>query len=195
MQIRQIAANAGRTVAGAFDPIRKWSTLERGLAVACATSPLFMVWFDAWTIRPTISHFYDMTHAVAFYVPLTIASMMFITNGVVKHRHAYNWMLGVALLGIVVLDRGAFPWPHRGFVALFFGGNILVMVLSKTRAMAKLAIVGIGALFLVVAILLDEWKLFWLEWASLWVIAIHYFLEARKAGSYQAPGEQRALAA
>ncbi|HEX5631455.1 MAG TPA: hypothetical protein VFY15_07330 [Acidimicrobiia bacterium] len=184
MQIEELAR---ATAGAAMDGIKAFAQLERVLAAVCALSPLLMIWFDTWTVRESISAYYDMTDAAAFYVPLTVAAMLFVVNGVVKHRHGYNWMLGVALFGVIMLNHTAFAWPHRVAASLFFGGNVVVIALARTKPVFKVAILGAAGILFLASLGLDGWKLFWLEWVSLGVIATNYVLDSLQDVEYQAP--------
>ena len=116
MAIRETMQNAGKALAESTERFRR---LEIGIAAACAFSPVLMILFDSCRtataqqascldskggyeegIRAAISHYWDMPASVAFYVPLTIAVMLFVVNGVRTDKYEYNWILGVAL-GIV----------------------------------------------------------------------------------------------
>jgi hypothetical protein len=183
----RIEEMARATAGAAMDGIRSFAQLERVLAAVCALSPLMMIWFDTWTVRDSISHYYDMTDAAAFYVPLTVAAMLFVVNGVVKHRHEYNRILGVALFGVIMLNHTAFVWPHRVAASLFFGGNVVVIALARTKPVVKVAILGVAGILFLASLGFDGWKLFWLEWVSLGVIATNYVLDSLHDVKYQAP--------
>ena len=65
----------------------------------------------------------------AFYVPLTVAAMLFVVNGVLKEGHWYNWVVGVLLALLVVFDHdGASRYPHFIGAIGFFVGNVAVMI-------------------------------------------------------------------
>ncbi len=162
-----------------FDRLRNFARLERILAVVCITAPALMILGDNGTVRGSISAYYDMTKSVLFYVPLTVAFMLFVVNGVIKHKKFYNTVLGVALAGLVLFDHENFSYLHFICVAAFFLGNALVMVkyTSKKELWFKVLLV------VIIAAAIGAWgiglmSLFWAEWISLGIIGWHYILES-----------------
>lgn len=186
MTLQKLATAAGGVAANAYDGVKQFVKLERGLAVFLAATPFLLIGFDTWDIRPSISAYYDMEASVAFYVPFTVAAMLFVVNGVLKHKHFYNIILGVALFGIIVLNHDDFRIFHFGFVFVFFVGNAVVILLSETRALSKIGILVAALLLFFTAVAFDGWKVFWLEWASLAVIATNYVLDTVGKVRYKA---------
>lgn len=73
---------------------------ESMLALILAVVPIALRIADD---RGSISAYHDMSDPRWFFVPLTAASMMLITNGLVRSdKHGYNTALGVLLLGVVL---------------------------------------------------------------------------------------------
>ena len=182
MQDVVVRANAaGRQVA-------EWAPIERILAVVCAFSPLIMVWVDTGSLRPSISDYYSMGENQLFYVPLAVAAMLFIVNGITKRSHRYNSVLGVALLGVILFNLVDFTGVHNVFAALFFSGNVAVMWwfsdlgenTVKFRKWFVLPIVGVVLAWS----LIDGFTLFWAEQLSLLVIAVHFWLDSMENVSW-----------
>jgi len=157
----------------------KLAKLERMLALICLTAPFFLIEGDNWHVRDSISAYYNIDKAVLFYVPLTVAFMLFVVNGLVKDRHPYNTVLGAALAGLVLLNHHDFKIAHLIFAAIFFLGNAYVIVKYSSREERWFKIGWVA----VIAIALASWgfgliTLFWAEWISLCIIGIHYILES-----------------
>jgi hypothetical protein len=138
-----------------------------------------MIAGDNWTVRGSISAYYNMTKSLLFYVPLTVAFMLFIVNGLIKRQKAYNTVLGLALAGVVIFDLDNFFYLHFGCAAVFFLGNAAVMVIftSKRELWFKALLVAI------IVAALGAWgfgiiSLLWAEWISLGIIGSHYILES-----------------
>ena len=168
--------------------LRRFARLESFLAILLVFTPLALIWADGGTIRDSISAYYDVAHpnATAFYVPLTAAAMLFIVNGTIRDGHVYNVLLGVALLGVVLLDHeGATSTLHKVCAGAFFGGNFVVMMICSTHKSRpfKALIVAITALAIAVWIVTS---LFWAEWLSLAVVATHDALDSIESVRYRA---------
>ena len=169
-------------VVGAFDGMTRLATLEQVLATICILIPAGLLLFDGDDgIRGSISAYYDMTEAQWFYVPITAAAMLFIVNGIVKNGRFYNWILGAGLLLVVMFDHESAAVPHFFGAAVFFGGNIGVMALLPDTDLERrlrwpmlgiCLIAGAGWLWV------DWFTLFWAEWLSMIVIAVHFFINA-----------------
>ncbi len=168
-------------------------TLETGLALACLFSPALMILLDSENgIRPAISAYWNMPAPVVFYVPLTMAAMLFVFNGVSKKENEYNWILGAALMMLVIFNQDEFNLLHRAGVYIFFAGNVVVVGSAIAKKGLKAGVLAGAALFFVAGNFVDGgWStnwLLWLEWASLVVIATHFILVVWTAGeTYQAP--------
>jgi hypothetical protein len=173
----------------------RFTRFEQVLAGVCALIPLVMIGFNDWDIRNSISAFYSMLPAWAFYVPLTVAAMLFVVNGVVREKHFYNTILGIALFAIILFDhQGSISKiVHYVAVGIFFAGNALVILRARADWWIKAAILGGAGLLFLVAFLVDGYKLFWLEWASLGVIATHFILETLGRDWYNGPRSRREM--
>jgi hypothetical protein len=142
--------------------------------------------------RPSISAYHDMADPRWFFVPLTAASMMLITNGLVRNeRHGHNATLGLLLLGVIMFDnQGDSAGPHLVFTVGFFVLGLVFTVLMVTHYVTVLAhrrrpsvilfvvnALVVGAL-LALAALLFEPSTFWLESVAVWIIALHFLTHA-----------------
>lgn len=204
MQLQAAAKRVGNALSKVRD--ERFRRLETGLAVLCASSPILMIVFDGCRnglntagecageegIRSAISYYWDMPAAVAFYVPLTVAAMLFVVNGVLKKEHWYNWLLGVALAVLVVLNTDQFNPFHLAGVFVFFTGNVIVVGRALAKNRLKIGVLVAAGVFFVAGNLVDaDWSdnlLLWAEWASLLVIATHFILVAWISDeTYEAP--------
>jgi len=162
--------------------IMRFAKLERNLAFVCIFTPLFLIIFDSYVepIRGSISAYYNMGQNQIFYFLLTVAAMLFIVNGVVKEKHIYNVVLGIALAGVLLFNCDDFSLVHNIFAIAFFGGNAVVIVVfsSKKERWFKALLVGIILVTMACWWYFDAFTLFWAEWISLVIIAIHYILES-----------------
>jgi hypothetical protein len=180
-----------------IDPIRNFVQLERVLAAILVFTPLLLMRVDnaPGGIRGSISAYHDVVVPAAFYVPLTLAAMLFVVNGVLKEGHWYNWVVGAFLALLVVFDHdGATKYPHFVGAIGFFVGNVVVMIwFSKNKPPALIgalvaSIAGSIALWLVT----DWFTLFWAEWVSLTIVATHYVLDTLSYVPYTALTEDDA---
>ena len=160
-------------------------TLRRGTAKVCLSIPLLLIAFDSGfrtgVIRESISAYYNMKESEVFYFPLTVASMLFVVNGVVKDRRTYNTILGIMLAGVILFNHHDFSILHNTCATAFFLGNVLVILLyssKKQQRWFKISLAAIIVLALLAAISFHLWTLFWAEWLSFGIIAYHYILES-----------------
>jgi hypothetical protein len=175
MRFRQVSTKV-KAVATA---ITRFAQLEIVLASVCLLIPAALIWFDGGTVRDSISAYYSMTEDQVYYFPLTVASMLFVVNGVVKEKHGYNTFLGVMLAGVILLNYDDFSTLHQAFAVAFFGGNAVVIVVfsSKKDLWFKMLLVALIALSMVGCFVFHWFTLFWAEWLSFAIIAVHYLLE------------------
>lgn len=153
----------------------------------CVAAPLGLIAADNWTVRSSISSYYNMSQAYAFYVPLTIAAMLFLVNGVVKQGHWHNRVLGLSLFGIILLNHQEFVLLHRIAVIIFFGGSVIVMLSARASRAIKLGISGVAILSFLILVLLDSIEnwLFWAEWVALAIIATHFIFTSATWDGYR----------
>lgn len=197
MHLPKPVENVAASVAALTKPFRN---LEVGLALFCFFSPVLMIVFDSCRytdadaacmtsdgsfeqgIRGAISHYWDMPASVAFYVPLTVAVMMFLVRASIRTRFGYNWVLGSSLLLLVVFNHDHFAWLHFTGVIAFFVVTIAVLVSAFAGKSLKLGVLaGAVAFFLAGNVIDTNWTgnwMLWAEWASLLVIAAHFILIA-----------------
>lgn len=161
--------------------VGEWAPVERVLAVVCALSPLLMLLVDGGPLRPSISSYFEMTQNQWFYVPLAIAAMLFIVNGVTKGGHWYNTVLGLALIGVLMFNTRDTALVHAFFAVIFFAGNLAVMLwwsVIPARIRYTFATVVVAAIAVTVTTgVLTIWVA---EVVSLNVIAAHYILDSAK---------------
>ncbi len=155
--------------------------LETVVATLCVFTPALVVLGDGGALRGSISAYYSIEEAQYFYVPLTVAAMLFIVNGVVKEQHWYNVWLGLALASLTFFNHQAHDVIHNISAVAFFLGNALVFVVfsPKKELWFKWALVAV-MLFVLAGHFIWRWySLYWAESFSLWIIAAHFILEAR----------------
>lgn len=218
MKVPEAVERATAHVAAWTEPFRN---LEIGLALFCFLSPILMIVFDSCRytdmdpacmtsdgkfeqgIRAAISHYWDMPASVAFYVPLTVAVMMFLVRASIRTRFTYNWVLGSSLLLLVVFNHEQFDLLHYAGVLGFFITNVVVLVAAFAKRTLKIGVLLGAVAFFLGGNLIDSnwagnWAL-WAEWASLLVIAAHFILIAwTSAATYSeaplTPKQRRAAA-
>ncbi len=113
-----------------------------------------------------------------FYVPLAVGAMLFLVNGITKGQHWYNWVLGVALVGVLMFNTQDWGIVHTVFAVTFFGGNVAVMIWwSNAHPYYRY---GFAAVVVVGMILLatETISLWFAEFVSLLAIAAHYILDS-----------------
>ena len=150
---------------------------------------------DGPGIRGSISSYHDVVAPAAFYVPLTLAAMLFVVNGVLKHGHWYNWVVGTLLALLVVFDHdGASRYPHFIGAIGFFVGNVAVMIWFSTNKPRIVIIALVATIGVSIALwLMTDWfTLFWAEWVSLTIVAAHYVLDTLTYVPYTALTEDDA---
>lgn len=160
---------------------RRLARFEIGLAAACLVVPAFLIAFDSWNTRGSISAYWDMKQHQIFYFGLTVAAMLFVVRGARAERHWYSAVLGLALSGVVLLNEEHWqPW-HGIFAALFFGGGIIAIVVYSQGPWARK--IRIPLLVLAGGVVL-AWKplglisLFWAEWLAMFALAAHFAVHA-----------------
>ncbi|MEO8771585.1 MAG: hypothetical protein ABI402_15935 [Ferruginibacter sp.] len=150
---------------------------------------------DRWCFRTSISDYAYSTNSYLFGMLLCIAAMLFIFNGAVYFRGQqlldishkgkwYNILLGLSLLGVICCPHRDWPHLHYLFAIVFFFGNTLVIGIFHNRKdrIKSIVMATLTAGFLLMTFFnIEGFTLFWGEWFSLAVIAIHFMLEARRA--------------
>jgi hypothetical protein len=169
----------------------RFARLERILGALLVLTPALLISVDVGPdeIRDSISAYHDVSTPPAFYVPLTVGAMLFFVNGIVRHAHVYNTLLGLALSGVILFDHdGKTSVPHIVFAVAFFGGNVLVMMFFSTSKSTLLKVTLVGGIAAAIAlwIFTDWFTLFWAEWVSLAIIAMHFILDSVSWSDYRA---------
>jgi hypothetical protein len=163
------------------DPIRNFVVLERILAAILVFTPLLLLTVDTGGgIRGSISAYHDVAAPETFYVPLTVAAMLFVVNGVLKDGHWYNWVVGVLLTLLIAFDHdGASRYPHFVGAVGFFVGNVAVMIWFSKHKPPRLVVGLVATIVAAIAmsVMTDWFTLFWAEWVSLAIVATHYLLD------------------
>ncbi|NMH26893.1 DUF7103 family protein [Flavobacterium silvaticum] len=189
------------------NPLQTFKWFERGLAAFLVSIPLILYLTDKNRcgmpiegFRDSISNYVYMWHSYVYGLLLGTASMLFIFNGVIYFKNEtennivvdrsgkwYNLILGVCLLGVVVFPHKEFSVIHYIFAGAFFMGNAVITMVFHTKTWRKsntflgiLTVVGLAFYFL------DEYwlhwfpgyTLFWAEWISVAVVAVHFFLDS-----------------
>jgi len=180
MRVKQLALASQSTARRAAGGFARLAKLERVLALGCILMPAILMLFDDLPVRSSISDYYKMRWDQMYYFPLSAISILFVVNGIVKERHVYNTILGVMLGGVILFDCDHFSKLHVLFASGFFVGNGAVVLLYSSLKhysfKAVMAATIIAALLACFALHLIT--LFWLEWVSLAIIAVHYFIES-----------------
>ena len=180
MKLQQLVSPTFRAVATTVQTVTRFAKLGRVLAFVCLLTPALLIWSDDSPIRSSISAYYNMQENQLFYFPLTVASMLFVVNGVVKDKHIYNTFLGMMLAGVILFNHDDFRALHDVLAVGFFAGNAVVIVVysSKKERWFKLLLVAGIALSMIGWLFLKWFTLFWAEWLSFGIIALHYILES-----------------
>jgi hypothetical protein len=180
VKLRQTVSSTVQGVARTVQGVARFAKLERVLAAICLLIPAFLVGFDDGPIRESISAYYDMEESQVFYFPLTMAAMLFVVNGVVKQRRAYNTILGLMLAGVILFNHDDFSTLHTLFAFAFFAGNaVVILVFSSKKERWFKALLVAGIVLSMLALFFVDWMtLFWAEWLSFGIIALHYILES-----------------
>lgn len=181
----------------AFDGIGRWANVQRVLAIALIANPLVMYVFDEVTLgsvsgfRDSISAYYDMEAAAAFYVPLTVAAMLFVVHGVIKEGRWHNWALGIALALVVIFNKDGFWYIHFPAAGIFYAGNAAAIAVTKDPSgYRKRILLGLGGAVLILWLVFRSsvsTALLIAEWLGLVLIAVHFFWDADPDKRYQAP--------
>jgi hypothetical protein len=171
--------------------LQRFARFERVLGALLVLTPALLIWADDGpdAIRDSVSAYHDVSRPSAFYVPLTAGAMLFFANGVLRNGHSYNLLLGLALSGVILFDHdGKTSIPHTVFAVVFFAGNVAVMAFFSTNKSTPLKCALVGGIVAAIALLCatDWFTLFWVEWVSLAIIALHYILDSVSWSSYRA---------
>ena len=190
MKLSRFVHSPRITLTDAIKDLTRLATLERTLGLVCIFIPFILILFDGLHIRNSISAYYSMSRDQVFYFSLSVAAMLFIVNGVVKEKHIYNTILGIMLSGVILFNCDAVPIVHFSCASVFFGGNgfVILFFSSKKERSFKIIFTAIIVVAMLGCFLFHWFSLFWAEWISLAIIAIHYFIEASYTENVQIQG-------
>jgi len=94
---------------------------------ACVLAPAIMwvaemiKWEHTGSPRGSISAYHSMLPAGAFFIPLTVAVMLFVVNGWLYRGHRIHVAMSAFLLGVILFDHdGASAAAHFTFAGYFF---------------------------------------------------------------------------
>jgi hypothetical protein len=170
----------------------KW--FERTIATVCIAIPFFLwVADDQEQFRSSISKYVNMPRSYIFGMLLCAAAMLFIFNGAVyfrkeddyninSHGKWYNVVLGVSLLGVILFRYDEWGILHNILAGIFFLGSALVIGIFHQKKDRKISITLAAITFICIALAFIPPKpisIFWGEWLSFSVIAVHFILESK----------------
>lgn len=191
---QQVHAGSDKIQKGAVKFSRKFLRFERCVAVVCCAIPILLPLIDHKAPRETISAYYDMKDAQWFYFLLTVAAMLFLVNAVVREKHWFNYVLGLALAVVILFNCDKWYDTHTTAATVFFAGGALQYLFDWKKEDVTFYI--IGAVIIAAALLgwklLGLYALFVAESVALWVIAVDFLLHESREKRAQA--EKRAHA-
>ncbi len=84
------------------------------------------------------------------------------------------------LAGVILFNHKDSSLVHAVFATIFFGGNAVVILVysSKKQRLFKAFLVAGIVLSMLGFFVFDWFTLFWAEWLSFAIIALHYLLES-----------------
>lgn len=147
-------------------------------AVLLLFMPLILI-IVSGEVRPSISDYVYSDSIAVFIMLLTIASTLFVNNGITQ-RKWYNIILGASLLGVALTPHLHYPFLHYLFAIIFFAGSVFVMIFysSKKQRIYKIIAGAIVVLAMLGALLFNWYSLLIAEWIGLVPICIHFIGEA-----------------
>jgi len=114
------------------DPKWEYQRFDQAAVALCVLAPLVMWLADAInngesSPRPSISAYHSLLPAGAFFIPLTIAVVLFVVNGWLIPGHRVHVVMGAYLLGVLLFDEADATQPIHFFfaVSFFFVGAFL----------------------------------------------------------------------
>lgn len=129
-------------------------------------------------VRTSISDYVYSDSIAIFIMLLTIASTLFVNNGVTTKKW-YNIILGLSLTGVALTPHLHYPFWHYLFAIIFFAGSVFVMIFysSKKQRIYKV-IAGIIVVLAMLGTFLFNWySLLIAEWIGLLPICVHFIGE------------------
>lgn len=109
------------------DPEWEYQRFDLTAVAACILAPAIM-WVaemaelgEAISPRGSISAYHDVVPPGAFFIPLTVAVMLFVVNGWLVAGHRIHMVMGAYLLGVILFDHdGRTMALHFAFAGYFF---------------------------------------------------------------------------
>lgn len=161
----------------AFDAVARYFGLERQLALINVAVPGVLAIADG-RIRESVSAYHDMAEPQFYFVPITAAAVLFAANGLIKERNLFNVVLGAVLAGVLFFNLDAYGPLHNVLAIAFFGGNIMMILLTSSRTWYR-ALTGIGAALAVLYMWqAGDGSTFYAEWVLLAFISGHFVIES-----------------
>lgn len=130
--MQSLAVLAGISDQIADDPDWAYQRFDQAAFGLCVFAPLIMWLADVinngvrWP-RGSISAYHDLLPAGAFFIPLTVAVVLFIVNGWLIPGHRIHILMGLYALGVLLFDEKDATKPVHFFFAIsfFFVGAFL----------------------------------------------------------------------
>jgi hypothetical protein len=162
---------------------QRFLTFEGMVVAVCAAIPFILPWGDRGAPRPSISAYYAMQRTQFFYVPLTVAAMLFLVNAVVRERHWYNFALS-CLLAIVILFNNHDWWAfHTTAAVTFFVVGVVAFAVFSVSAELRRGALALAVFFLALGLVAYAWLhlpvVFVAESIGLWFIGANFLLHER----------------
>ncbi|MCT4698095.1 DUF7103 family protein [Tenacibaculum haliotis] len=130
-------------------------------------------------VRSSISNYVYSDSIAVFIMLLTIASTLFINNGITDSKW-YNVILGLSLTGVALTPHLDYSFLHYTFAIIFFLGSVFVMIFysSEKQRIYKIIAGAIVVLAMLGTFLFNWYSLLIAEWIGLVPICIHFIGEA-----------------
>lgn len=158
---------------------KRLTKLEVILAVLLLLHPLILIAVNK-EIRPSISNYAYSDFNYVFVSILTVASALFVYNGVIHREKWYNIVLGCSLLGVAFTPHLDYPVLHYSFAGLFFIGSVATMIIFSSPAQRELKIT-LGTLIVLALLgyfITGMYSLLIAEWIGILPISIHFIGES-----------------
>lgn len=172
---------------------------ESVLAALLVGAPAAMWASDDGPPRSSIAAYFDMPNPAMYYMPLTAIAVMLFVNGTVRNGHQYNNYLGASMATLVMIDwQGPGEWVNYGATGVF-GGTMVWAILGDSerlnpRARTALAALATGGSISVAGDLVPVFSAFWMEWAALAGLGLHYVADGSESIRYAGPRRKPAPA-
>jgi len=159
----------------------RFAKLERLLALICLFTPLILR-IVTGEFRASISDYAYMEHSQVYVFLLTLASALFLFNGIIYLRRWYNVVFGICLVGLVLFQTQEFTLLHNIFALVFFLGSAIVIIIYTQKGQRWITTwIGLAIAVSFLLHCIGFISLLVAEWISLTIIAVHYILESYKS--------------